>query len=193
VVVREITTDVDLARIVVPGPGQLPGGGVLYDARTVDLPGGIFVSGRRYNVTIEAFDALGGLACTTSVGCVYADARVRSSAGVEFLTLGPDVSIVVSGGLNVGETVVLGARLVHTGAPVAVDAVGFIGLPNGTVLSGVAPGVTLQTTLTAVVFDNLFSHTFTPEDSPGPYVLGIRLVDPATRATLAQASRTVQR
>ena len=161
VVVRELSADVDAVRIEVPGIGGHE------DTRSVVLPGGVMVPGRRYVLSVEAFDAPGALGCTTSVGCTHADARARSTVALDLVTLGPDVTVAVSGGLGAGQTVVLGVRAVNSGAAVVLHAVGWIGLPTGEVLTGVATTVTLGTTLTPALFDNLFSHTFTPADPPG--------------------------
>jgi hypothetical protein len=185
VVVREALGDAELFR------GDVTGEPDEEDRLRLTLPGGIMVPGRRYLVSVEAYD--GRPECTGAPTCVVG-ARSRSAASLELIARGPELEVTTAGGTVTGATLIVGARVANPGPERVVDAHGWIGLPDGRVLSATVTGLTMPSVLDGDVFSGpLFSHTFSETDPPGFYVIGARLVDPATGHALAQATRTVVR
>jgi hypothetical protein len=157
---------------------------------SVTIPAGVLVQGRRYVIRIEAFDAAAGFGCTVSPNCVVGDLNARSTFRAEIITQGPEFFLNTSGGTGAGQTLTVNLRVYNTGPTVTGNVLMWIGLPGGLGVINVLSltGVSIPQNQNANIFNGgLFSHTFTGGEPSGHYVVGIRLTDPATGATMAFA------
>jgi hypothetical protein len=160
---------------------------------SVTLPAGVFVNGRRYQITIEAFEHPNGLGCSIS-GCTGSDANERSRARIELITEGPTLFLGgTSGTVAAGQNLNITATIYNTGPPTSVHALGWIGLPTGGIVNVLnMQNLVIPQSVSSNFVTNLslFSRVFDGTEPSGVYVVGLRLTDPATGATVAFASRT---
>lgn len=161
---------------------------------SVKVPGGVFVQGRRYQVTIDSFDHPNGFGCSTP-NCVDTDMNERARARIEVITEGPTLFLGTAGSASPGGTLNVNATVYNTGPATTVNVLGWIGLPTGAVLNiFTSSGIVIPTNLNANFFSGpFFSRTFDGSEPTGIYVVGLRFVDPQTGATVAFASTTFSR
>src|SRR5262249_4604806 len=112
------------------------------------------------------------------------------------VTDGPDVLLSTSGGTGAGQTLTVTALVFNTGGPATADALGWIGLPTGQVITLFdIKGVTIPTAASnSPVFNGpIFSRTFTGSEPSGLYVVGIRFTDTVLRETLVLQTATISK
>jgi hypothetical protein len=154
------------------------------DATSSTLPAGVLVPGRIYRVLVRAESAPTGLPA----------ADTRSEAEIRIATPGPDLTVSAAPvAAQAGQVVNFSARLVNTGPPLVINARAWLGRPDGSVEEIAAlDGLTIPTATDQPgnnVFNAVFAgRLFTDADPGGNYVLGGRLIDPATGETVAQSS-----
>lgn len=152
------------------------------------LPAGVLVPGRLYRVVIESETSASGLPAS--------DARSRRE--LRLTTLGPELSLSSSGGTGVGQTLTISARVTNTGPPVVVSAFGWLGFPDGRI-DTIIPPITVSIPNSAGLPNNdffngpIFTKTMTASDPNGNYIVGVRLIDPATHETIALQTLRLQK
>lgn len=152
---------------------------------SLTLPSGVFVPGRRYQIRLEAFDHVNGLP----------EANAQAVRRIQVEVQGPDVFLTFpSRTYTAGETLNLTARVWNTHTPVTVDAVVWVGIPGSADPIKVLEfkNVLLPQVLTGDVYNGPlgFSYTFNGGEPNGVYVVGFRLIDPASGETIAVTTRT---
>jgi hypothetical protein len=166
-------------------------------ATSITLPAGVMVPGRRYLVRVDAYDHLNGAGCSTPPYTCQ-DANARSRQSIEVVTKGPEIFLTFnSGTYTAGQTLDVTTRIYNTGPSVTVNVTAWIGLPTGAVipilnLSNLAiPNSTLTPSGPNNFYSGSigFSYTFTGSEPSGAYLVGLRLIDPATGETVALATR----